>query len=264
MLLLLLACKDPTASEKTGEFLLAPVDLGAALTTSEDYDPSNGDGLGLALAAALPVFGDNPAWSTPYDVWELLMPEVVQDEGICPTREILADGYRWNAQCRSTDGYDFNGSAERIDDAEHSSFDVDIEVIGDVEGAMFDRVWMKGQLDQRRPTTGDVVQHLDINLHLQVSGYWEQRGPSDPRLQQWSDWAMSGSLEEHKDGTWIIDSAVDVGEVGGFSFSADQLQAADCPIELSGVAALSGAVTAAFSGCDACADLSGGIQACAP
>jgi hypothetical protein len=252
MMLLLLACKDPTTSETTDGFMLAPVELGAALAASEGYDPNDGEGIGLALAAALPVFGDNPAWSTPYDVWELLMPEVVQDEGICPTREILADGYRWN------------GSAERIDDAEHSSFNVDIEVIGDVEGAMFDRVWMQGQLDQRRPSTGEVVQHLDINLHLQVSGYWEQRGPSDPRLQQWKDWALSGSLEEQKDGTWVIDSAVNAGEVGGFTFSADQLQAADCPIELSGVAALSGAVTAAFSGCDACADLSGGIQACAP
>ena len=275
MLLLLLACKDPETVPPP-DFLIAPVDLGAPLTAGTGLDPSATAELGMALWAALPIFGENPAFDMPADVEALWHPEVVQDEGICPYSEVLQDGTLFRSDCRSTDGYDFAGSLERrawsASDGDYLSLDADFEVVGDVEGADFGRILLRGGWAQVQPDRGEVIQHLDVNLHMEVEGYWELQKPTDPRLEAWKDWTLSGSLEQHKDGTGLVDLAVDIGGAGGFVARSSALKEAEgCPVELQGDLWLSPELKLSLGGlssCDRCVDVVQGEavtgQACAP
>ena len=275
MLFLLLACKNPETVPPP-DFLVAPVDLGTPLTTGTGLDPSATAELGLALWASLPIFGENPAFDMPADVEALWHPEVVQDEGICPYSEVLQDGTLFRSDCRSTDGYDFAGSLERrawsASDGDYLSLDADFEVVGDVEGADFGRILLRGGWAQVQPDRGEVIQHLDVNLHMEVEGYWELQKPTDPRLEAWKDWTLSGSLEQHKDGTWLVDLAVDIGGAGGFVARSSALKEAEgCPVELQGDLWLSPELKLSLGGlssCDRCVDVVQGEavtgQACAP
>lgn len=275
MLLLLLACNG-SKQEDIPSFLIEPVDLGPAIAAGVGLDTSDMAGLGLSLWAALPIFGENPAFDAPMTVEELWHPEVVQDEGICPYAEVLSNGTRWESDCRSTDGYDFSGWLERREwsetEADYQKLEADFEVVGDVEGADFERLKLKGSLVQVLPDNGEVLQHLDLNLHLELEGYWELQKPTDPHLEAWQRWLLSGSLEQHRDGKWLVNMQVEVGEVGGFTARSSSLQKAEgCPVELEGELSLGEQLSAQLGGlssCDTCAGIYAGDQhtgdACAP
>ena len=264
----LIGCDGEKAAEGEGAFGIAPVDLGSPLASDAQFDREDLAGLGAALDATLPLFGDRPTREAPYEAWALLQPSTVQDEGTCPQVIVLDDGTRYEAECRSSDGYEWSGWVEERSwdggDGARNRLEADIEVLGDTEGAGFDSVQIEGFVEQATPGGGGVVQHLDLNLRLDVRGYFEQRAPQDPRLTGWQGWAITGSLEEREGGAWVIDTTVMSG--GQATRFAGELSAG-CPVELGGEADLSGGEGLLLDGasaCDACGALTDGGAVCAP
>lgn len=270
MLSLLLACDPPddAAGPADATFAVAPVDLGAPLTSGKGFDPADGEALGLAFATALPVFGEGDlSWSVPVEVWEILQGDLVADAGICPYREIAGDGYVYTTDCRSSQGYEWSGTATQTewDDGSlaRSRFDFELEVVGDAEGVAFDRIALHGAVEHAED--GDGLAHTDVNLALEVDGYWETRAPNDPRLRAWTRWVQSGSVEARAGG-WNADLAMEVGSPSGVRFEGKLADDAACPVEVHGEADLGDGVVATFEGvdaCDACATV-GDVAACAP
>ncbi|MDP2315445.1 MAG: hypothetical protein Q8P41_21285 [Pseudomonadota bacterium] len=280
--LLLLACtgSDGTDGPSDLAFVLPTADVGTPLTGGTGFDPADGAAIGLVLDHLLPVFdadaSADPAWDTPAAVWALLQPETVRDPGVCPFERVDGDVSIHEGGCRSSGGYEFTGDvSERTWEeggAARYRFEADVEVIGDTESANFDRVRIVGALERAVPDDDSVDAHLDVNLRIEVAGYWERREqPDDPRARAWASWTVSGSIE-HLDGTWVTDVAADIGGSGGLRVeSAALTQKSTCPIEAVGEAWLGEGVTATFEGaasCDACATVvaTGGTEvlACAP
>jgi hypothetical protein len=263
LLLLLTACTPAGTDDPAGgvTFAVPPADLGAPRASRSGFDPADGDGVGLALSLVLPVFGEsnpvgaNPAWDLPAEVWAILQRTDVRNAGVCPFERVDGDTTTHEGDCRTSYGYDFAGDvAERTwteDGADRYRMDADVEVIGDTEEPVFDRIAMAGAIERAEPTDGGVDRHLDVNLHLEVEGYWDARDPDDPRLVGLQSWDVSGSLEE-AGGTWVVDLAADIADVGGLGVTSAALAESDCPVEFSGEAALSADVTADFEGVDAC------------
>lgn len=269
MMLVLLACvPDETTPEAA--FVVEPVELGSPRTTGEGFDPEDGAALGLGFAYAVPVFGENPAWDTPDEVLALLEPDTIRDPAACPIEQVDGDARIWMGDCRSSQGYEFTGQATRRtwveDGVERTRWEGDLEVVGDREDPAFDRVHLAGFFEQSVPVAGTVTQHLDINLLVEVEGYWERHGASDPALEAWSRWVLTGSLEQ-RDTFWVTDLAAEVGPFGGFRFDSAELDSdASCPVESVGVADLGAGISAEVEGvasCDACARV-GEILACRP
>jgi len=268
---LLLACARPAdETDVEPSFVVAPADVGAPLAASEGFDPRDGGALGLVFAHALPVFGENPAWDTPQAVLALWEPATVRDPAVCPREEVDGDARKWVGGCRSSQGYEFEGEAtlRSWSDgvSERTRWEGELEVWADRDDPAFDRVHITGAFEQTVPLEGQVTQHLDVNVHLEVEGYWEHRAPGDPIGEAWADWTVSGSLER-RDSWWVSELAADVGGSGGLRFDADGLDAdPGCPIEVTGEGALGEGVVASFEGvqgCDACAHV-GDVEACAP
>jgi hypothetical protein len=263
LVLLLVACThpDPAKGASGITFGVDPVDLGAPLASGTGFDPTDGDGVGLAMANVLPVFGtlddtDNPALATFTDVWAILQGETVRDEGQCPFDRVENDGTSIHeGDCRSSDGYEFTGSlSERSwedDGAARYRVESDLEVVGDTESAAFDRIRIAGKLEVAEPDSGDVELHLDVNLHIEVEGYWEQRGP-DPRADAWRSWTATGAIEERADG-WRADVAAEVGDLDGLTLASSSLvETTTCPVEFVGTLDLGDASTAELEGVDSC------------
>jgi hypothetical protein len=281
----LAACTGAPAPDPLADlsFALASADLGAPVTDSVGFDPTAGDALGLVLDAVLPVFradaGADPAWDTPMDVWALLRDDRVQDPGVCPFERIDDGTSVFEGGCRSSNGYTFEGDvAERQWDEDGVSryrLDADVEVLGDADSVLFDRVSLHGAIARAVPDDGAVDAHLDVNLVLAVEGYWERRGadPEAPEVRAWRAWTVSGTLE-NVDDTWIAGLAADIDGSGGVPLAAASLvRASTCPIEAEGEASLGEGVAAVFEGaggatpCDACARVTsdaGETSACAP
>lgn len=270
MLPLLLAC-DPSA-EPAGPadatFAIAPADVGEPLTTGEGFDPADGDALGLAFATALPVFGEGDlAWMVPVQVWAILQGDLVADNGICPYREVAGEGYAYTSNCRSSQGYEWTGTAAEAEWTDgtvaRARLDFDLEVVGDAEGVAFDRIAVQGAAEHA--VADDGTAHTDINLLVEVEGYWETRAPNDPRLAAWTRWVQSGSVEARA-GEWHADLAVEVGSPAGLRFEGKLADEPACPVEVYGEASLGAGIVATFDGvegCDACATV-GDVPACAP
>ncbi len=269
MLLALLACA-PDPSVAHAAFVVDPVDLGGDLAAGAGFDAEDGDGLGLAFAWSVPAFGDNPAWDTPAAVLALLDPPTVRDPAACPVEEVDGDVRIWVGGCRSSQGYEFVGEASARtwteDAVARYRWEGDLEVLGDREDPEFDRIHIVGAFEQAIPVAGTVTQHLDTNLHLEVEGYWERHGETNPALDAWADWTVSGSVEQ-RETFWVTELAADVGGSGGFSFDSPTLEAdPSCPVEAIGVADLGDGAVASFEGvnsCDACATI-GDTLACRP
>lgn len=279
MLLLLLACTGPDGSDgpATLPFALPAADLGAPLTTGAGLDPTDGAGIGRALDAVLPVFdasaGSYPAWDTPMFVWGLLQADTVRDPGVCPFDRVDGDALLHEGDCRSSAGYTFDGDLSTrewdADGVAYYRLEADLEVVGDTEDVEFDRVRIVGALERALPEDRSVA-HLDINLRIEVDGYWERHGGADdPRAEAWRAWTVAGTLE-HASGEWLVGVAADVGGSELLVESSALTQKGTCPIEAVGEARLGEGVTAVFEGvssCDACARVtseSGEVLACAP
>lgn len=268
-MLLLLACTETKNTNPDTLFEIAPVDLGERFADGSGLDLGDSDAVGMVLGAALPIFHEDPAWDTPWDVWKLTESNLVRDDGQCPTTEVLEQGSLWRGGCRSTDGYEFDGtlSEETWEEGgiKWHKLVADVEVEGDIDDPLFERLSIEGTSLQGERDDG--LLHLDINLRIQVEGYWESRSPNDPRLTQWQDWRVSGTFETTEEMA-IFSTAVALGSSGVATESTDLVIDAGCPIELKGTVALASdtSATATLGGvqsCDACADINGSL-ACNP
>lgn len=278
MLVVLLALAACTPEEGDGAggvvFVLPATSLGAPVAASYGFDPADGDGVGRALDATLPVFGgDAPLWDTPAFVWELAMRETIRNAGVCPAEQIDGSARTYLGDCRSSFGYEYIGEATEDawteGDVTYDRLDAELQVLGDVDGAEFERAVLSGAIVRAVPSDGRVDAHYDVNLRLALAGYWSRRGGDDPRELTWSDWAIAGTAEV-RDGRWLTDLAVEIAGAGGMRLRSDSLALGTrCPIEAEGEADLGDDVTALFSSasCDACADVThpdGEALACRP
>jgi hypothetical protein len=274
LLLALIACNpDPKTSDHGVEFVLAPADLGAPVVSGSGFDPADGDALGLALDQTLPVFGGElGVWDAPNFIWELIQRGNVWNQGSCPFERVEDGATVYEGDCRSSFGYEFAGELRdeewTVEAVDHHRIDADLVVTGDVDGAVFDTALLQGAIERAAPEDGSVV-HYDVNLRLQLLGYWEDRPGEAARASAWQAWAVSGTVEEDA-GTWRVDLAADVGGSGGFTLASQALvEQTSCPVELDGDATMGDGVEARFaaSTCDACAELTfdeGSSSACAP
>lgn len=268
-----LACVDePAASAGVDDvdFAILSEDVGDPMAQDSGFDGGNTAALGAAFAAALPVFGSGDlAWSVPSDVWGVLQDELVGDNGVCPYRELAGDVTLYQSDCRSSQGYEWTGDASERTWSEQgvtrARLEADLEVIGDADDVTFDRIRLSGAVV--RATNEDGVEHIDVNMLVEVAGYWQKRAPSDPRGASWTHWVTSGRLERSAAAVWQIDVALEGTSSGGMAFFSDSLaERTTCPIEVVGEAALGSGFSAIFEGvdsCDACAGIDS-AQACAP
>lgn len=274
MLLALLACTPAGDDDAVVPFALPAADLGAPVAAGTGFDPADGPGIGRALDGALPVFAEGaPLWDTPLAVWALVMDDTVRTAGACPAEQIDGDTHAYLGDCRSSFGYEYAGDAtERAwteDGVDRERLTADLEVIGDVEGAEFDRAALSGAVERAVPEDGRVDAHYDVNLRLSLEGYWARRDADDPREATWADWAVSGTAEV-TDGVWRVDLAVEIGGAGGMRVASEALaRGGSCPIEADGEATLAEGVTAIFAAatCDGCAKVlheGGETAACRP
>ncbi len=263
-LLGVLGCTPTETKSPNGiSFALAPADLGTARAAATGFDPADGDATGLALDQVLPVFGNPvPLWEAPLFVLELLRRDNVRSEGDCPFERIQEDGATlYEGDCRSSYGYEFAGDlAEHEwteDGVDRHRIEADVEVEGDVDDPLFERVVLQGAMERAVPEDGSIDAHYDVNLRLEVLGYWESRPGEEARATAWTEWVVSGTAEE-VDGRWAVDLAAEVGGAGGMTVASGALtESGSCPIELDGEALLGEGITATFAAasCDACADV---------
>lgn len=271
---LLVACTgDPNPIRAL--FALPYADLGAPVASATGFDAADGTTVGRALDSTLPVFeAIDPGWQTPTFLFdELLTDERVRDPNQCPFVTVSGEATVHEGGCRSSGGYDYIGSASdrswTEDGVAWRSLDLDLEVVGDTEDVLFDRVLLSGVVQRGVPEDDAIDAHVDINLRIEVEGYFERHG-DDPRTEAWAAWSMSGAWEETGDAV-LADLSVDVAGGGGMMVRSEALTAGSgCPIEVRGDATLGDGVTATFAGvdgCDACAEIvfeGGTSSACAP
>lgn len=272
MLLLAFAACTGDQSPVAELFVLPPSDLGTALAASSGFDATDGAAIGRALDATTPVFeAVDPGWESPVFLFdELLTDDRVRDENQCPFVTLSGDTTTHEGGCRSQDGYEFEGTAtDRTwteDDVTWRRLELDLEVVGDTEDVLFDSVTLSGVIQRGVPSDGSIDAHVDVNLQMEVLGYFERHGGTDSRLEAWTSVVVSGAWEEQGD-SLLIDTTVNVAGAGGMMVQSDGLvETSACPVEAEGVATLGDGITASLGGassCDRCADV-GGIAACAP
>lgn len=271
MLWLLLSC-DASQITPVG-FSLEPVDLGEARVTDEGMDPSDGDAAGLAFAAVMPGWegGGLPPWDVPAAIWEIALHERVADEGVCPFVTLDGGDATYQSGCRSKHGYEWEGTAKVTrsdeDGIERERWDYELSVVGDIDDARFERLSLQGAV--ARAVDGDLT-HVDVNLQVELLGYFEARNVEDVRTTSWSDWRASGSIEQEGE-AFALSLNADVGGSGGFTLAGEELSTSEgCPVEPTGTATMGDGVEAHFEGaeaCDACATIIDGeatTAACAP
>lgn len=271
MLWLFLSC-DASGIPPVG-FALDPVDLGDARVSGEGMDLSDGAAAGLAFAAVMPGWeaGGLPPWDVPAAIWEIALHERVADEGVCPFVTLDGGDATYQSDCRSKHGYEWEGTAKVTrsdkDGIERERWDYDLSVVGDIDDARFERLSLRGAV--ARAVDGDLT-HVDVNLQMELLGYFEARDVEDVRIASWSDWQASGGIESEGD-DFSLSLGAAVGGNGGFTLAGEALSAAaDCPVEPTGTAQMGNGAEAVFEGaegCDACATITtdeATTPACAP
>lgn len=272
MLLLAVAACTGDQSPVADLFLIPPADLGTALAASSGFDATDGAAIGRTLDATTPVFeAVDPGWESPVFLFdELLKDDRVRDENQCPFVTLSGDTTTHEGGCRSQDGYEFDGTATdrswTEDGVTWRRLELDLTAVGDTDDVLFDAVTLSGVIQRGVPTDDSIDSHVDINLHLEVLGYFERHGGTDTRLEAWTSWTLSGAWEEQGD-NMLIDATADVAGAGGMMVQSESLEETPaCPVEAEGAATLGDGITATFGGassCDECADV-GGVAACAP
>lgn len=273
MWLVLFAGCDLFAEPAAVDWQITPGNLGEARVAGSGFSTTDGEGLGAAFPQLMPGWGDGfPAWDVPNAIWEIAQHELVADEGACPYVELDGADQTFRSDCRSKDGYEWEGTVGQKDweeaGVEYTRLDFDLTVTADVDGARFDSLSLHGAI-QRGTTESE--EHVDVNLEAELLGYYEARQqPDDARIPTWAAWGASGSAEAG-DGALGIDLAADVGGTKGFRLTGAALTtSSSCPVEPGGTAELAEGVSAEFQGadgCDACATIvtaDGETEACAP
>ena len=259
LLIMLAACGGGSNSDL--DWLIEPMDLGSyAKGTGYTFDSPQTTW--FAGEHGLPELRwTAPPSNIPIYLWEdVLSGENVRDAGSCPYMTLDGETTTWSANCRSQEGYDWNGSVSLTEtNEEHRSelWVFDLEVSSDREERIFDTVRLEGTLHYVTGDNAPLSRHAQVNMSIQAPGYWA--GAFDDALDEaWTDLAMSGTWEsqiKNKLEFWQIEAAIDLGTMGGFEVHTEQLWVEpDCAGEPRGEARLSGTNEArlVFEGVDTC------------
>lgn len=221
-------------------WLVGELDLGTDRATGTGFVIGNGDDLWFAAEQFVPELRHTyPASSIPLYVWEeIAMGENIADIGSCPYT-IVEDGAQvWRSDCRSQEGYEWSGEVS-VDEWEDSTgrwtrWDMDLEIIGDIEDPAFDRLTLDGSIAFVAGDGEELVRGVQANMLTGLDGWFEQHNVTDQRESAWQDWVVTGRYEEYPEGHSFA-GAVDLGELGGMTFEADGLDTVtSCPAEPKG------------------------------
>ena len=197
-LALLAACTDGEDTEAS--WLVEAVDLGAPVATGTGYVFDTPQAAWTAAEHVVPDLRWTwPATNVPLFLWtELLMGDNVSDPGTCPYLTADGSAETWRTDCRSQDGYDWDGTYT-LDETEQGSwtvFDYDfaLDVASDVENRAFDRVALAGAMSYVDGDGAPLVRSSQSNLVMEVGGYWS-RGFEDVLEQAWQHLAITGRWE---------------------------------------------------------------------
>jgi len=249
-------------------WLLTPQDLGDDRASGTGFDLGDADATWVAADQLIPgMYWSWPALEMAETVFNTLLDdEGVTDPGTCPYT--VADGatLTYVSNCRSQDGYQFDGTVSYTDGdtdgRDWRRWELDLEVAPSDDFPDFQRVLLRGTIITTQGNgDDDLIDALQANVHLGVEEYFEAINGDETEEAIWADWKLSARFERHDsaDGTRILmEGATDLGSLGGFTFSGTDLVLPDtCPNEADGTLTV-GAGTLTFDGsdgCDRCATL---------
>ncbi len=262
---LMIACTGDDSSQV--DWVVDTVELGEPVASGTGYVFDSPQAAWLAAEHVVPgLTWTWPASNVPLFLWnDVLLGENVSDEGTCPYVTATGGAETWKTDCRSQDGYDWDGYYT-VDESEEDlwtrfAYDLDLEVSSDVEGRAFDRVLLRGPMVYVDGDDDPMVRSSQSNLVIEATGYWS-RGFEDELEAAWSHLAVSGRWEGSKgEGgeSVTLEAALDLGSWEGFTASG-VVMVDTCLLEPKGEVTLVGAQTATltFQGegaCDGCAEL---------
>ena len=264
-LALWIACSAETEPQEN--WLVEAAELGAPVANGTGYEFETPQSAWLAAEHVVPgLTWSWPPSNIPLFLWEdVLMGENVSDEGSCPYMTASGGSLTWRTDCRSQDGYDWEGeyTVGETQDEDWLLFDYafDLSVSSEVDDRVFDHLKLDGSMFYVDGDDSPMVRSSQSNLVIQAAGYWS-RGFEDQLEQAWSRLAVSGRWEgQVVEGQQVIqlDASVDLGDLGGFQATGN-LSEDDCVLEPAGELTLIGQqeVTLVFHGsnaCDGCAEL---------
>jgi len=275
-----LGCKGEPEDKAPAEWLVDEVDLGQPLAQGEGYVFENGADAWFAAAQFTPRLDwDLPASDVPLYLWDLVQGLNIADEHGCPYTVAEGKSTTWRSDCRSQNGYQWTGEVTRSwgetgAGLAWTRWDMDLEVLGDVDDPSFDRVTLQGSVRNLEGQGGELVRAVQVNMRAGIDGYWERRSVGDEREAAWADWVVTGRFEQLQGDVYRFEGAADLGELGGLGFHANPLTLQEgCVGEPAGTLELNAnqAVELYFEGlddCDRCAsyavDGEFAGQACAP
>lgn len=262
---LLVACSGDDAPQV--DWVVDAVELGDPVATGTGYTFDSPQTAWLAAEHVVPgLTWTWPASNVPLFLWnDVLMGENVSDEGTCPYVTANGAAETWRSDCRSQDGYDWDGDYT-VEESEEGlwtrfAYDLDLEVASEVDGRAFDRVLLDGSMVYVDGDDDPLVRSSQSNLVIETRGYWS-RGFEDELEAAWSHLAISGRWEgSTADGTETVnlEATVDLGSWDGF-MAHGAITVDSCLLEPKGEVTLVGAQTAVLTfhgadGCDGCAEL---------
>ena len=270
----LVGCGDPQPKGSTDGWATENQDLGAPLRSGPPTAAlPDADALWFVLAQHLPGLDfDDPAVDLPLSLWALALQDQIADEGSCPYRDLTDRGERWSSDCRSQDGYQWQGGVEAAawTDAglRWSRTDFDLEITADTDERSFDHLRLRGAVVFVSPDSVDPsgapegFEHgTQANVEVELAGFWAQADPADPREPAWNGWAVTGRTEARAGGT-RVESTVALGGLGQLDLGADAMTPeTDCGAVPGGDARIEAAdATAALrfdpdGACAPCADV---------
>ena len=269
MLMLLLACTR--GADDTGAAALFRQDFrdaGLPHAGGEGFTFSSSQQTAFGFEHVVPgvVWGNSPPTEMVLVLWDYVQGENIADPGVCPYKTADGASTTWNTNCRSADGYDWDGSVTSVvweeggQEWEHWTFDLVLE--SDIEGRKFDRIALDGQyyFGGRSDDEG-VLSHTQANYTIDAVGYWSGAF-KDEVEPAWHGLSTTGTWETWDDGTYVFNGLMDLGEHGGFAFTTEGMEeVSNCVREPKGEMTMTTPDSTAvltFEGagqCDGCAQL---------
>lgn len=231
MWLLLLACtRSDRDSGADSPFRQDFRDVGLPKAAGEGFAFASSQETAFGFEHVVPrvVWGNSPPTEMILSLWEFVQGENISDPGTCPYQTADGATTTWNTNCRSQDGYNWDGTVTRVSweeagqEWEHWTFDLQLD--SDVEGRKFDRIALDGQYYFAGSSEDDgVLSHTQVNYIIDAEGYWTTAFKEDVE-PAWHGLAMTGTWETWDDGTYMFRGLTDLGEMGGFAFETDGME----------------------------------------
>lgn len=263
------SAKDGDSAGASDDWLAATQDLGSPRTGAPDADLSDTSMLWFLSSHFVPgIDWDDPTIDIPLFLFDTVaMDPGVANPGSCPYQQLDGNQTTWRSDCRSTQGYEWQGSLvqTRWSDGgfEYSRWDSDIVIVPGVEDPEFDRLSIQGSFVYVRGDDVVLERATQGNIEIALDGYWERASMNDPREAAWSRWAWTGREEQRPGGRHRIEGIAELAGVGTVSVTAtDLVVSSECTQSPTGTVVLAGnqSVSLGFHGetdCRRCADIEG-------